>query len=80
MPPAAFTPTAGPPVSRINRTAWTVAPPAALKPVEVLTKSAPASAQIVAGPDELLRPSRSAASRITFSLAVEGIAPRTADT
>ena len=40
-PPEAFTPMAGPTVRRMRATSSTVAPPR-LKPVEVLTKSAPA--------------------------------------
>ena len=42
MPPAAFTPMVGPTTRRINATSSTVAPPGP-KPVEVLTKSAPAT-------------------------------------
>src|SRR5260221_10095624 len=41
-PPLAFTPISGPTVRRMRAMSWTVAPPGP-KPVEVLTKSAPAS-------------------------------------
>ena len=42
MPPEAFTPISGPTARRISSTSWTVAPPGP-KPVEVFTKSAPAT-------------------------------------
>src|SRR3990172_2860586 len=42
MPPAALTPIPGPTVRRISSTSWAAAPPGP-KPVEVLTKSAPAA-------------------------------------
>ena len=41
MPPAAFTPMPGPTTRRMSATSWAVAPPGP-KPVDVLTKSAPA--------------------------------------
>src|ERR1039458_1636192 len=41
MPPAALIPMPGPTTPRIRATSWAVAPEV-LKPVEVLTKSAPA--------------------------------------
>ena len=44
-PPEALTPICGPTVLRISSTSWTVAPPPA-NPVDVLTKSAPASFEI----------------------------------
>ncbi len=48
MPPDAFTPISGPTVARINATSSNVAPPD-MKPVEVLTKSAPASLRQLTG-------------------------------
>ena len=47
MPPEALTPRASPTVARMSATAWVEAPPAGWKPVEVLTKSAPAATEAV---------------------------------
>ena len=43
MPPEALTPRRPSTVAAISATAWVLAPPAGWKPVEVFTKSAPAS-------------------------------------
>ncbi len=70
MPPLALTPSRPPTVALISSTARTLAPPAGWNPVEVLTKSAPASSaarhtavSVCSSPC----PSSTADSTITFS-------------
>src|SRR5438309_1947542 len=66
-PPAAFTPISGPTTRRISATSAAVAPPGP-KPVEVLTKSAPAARAITHAFTFSSSASR-AASMITFTIA-----------
>src|SRR5258708_1795898 len=66
IPPLALTLQAFPTVDLINDTAWIDAPPAALNPVDVLTKSAPAiTARIQAS--MICSSFNKALSRITFT-------------
>ena len=77
MPPDALTPSRPPTVAAISETAWTVAPPAGWKPVDVLTKSAPAASAARQVPT--IASSDSAAdSMITLSTVGCGTASRTA--
>ena len=77
MPPEALTPRASPTVARMSATAWVDAPPAGWKPVDVLTKSAPAA--IDARQAATISSSvRAAASIMTLRTRGEGTTRRTA--
>ncbi len=83
IPPLALTSTRGPTVAHISSTARTEAPPAGWNPVEVLTKSAPASAAARHAEASACSPtmlSNAADSTITFRTIFRPIAARTAAT
>ena len=77
MPPEALTPRRPPTVLAMSSTAWTLAPPDGWKPVEVLTKSAPAASD-ARHAATISSSVRAAASMMTLTTVGAGAAARTA--